>query len=102
MADIAIPETRSVPDGQKAVAVWLLVVCGAVFAMVVLGGVTRLTNSGLSIVDWRPITGVLPPLSDAGWREAFARYQESLGDQRLISQRHGVARYPQPPGHGAG
>ena len=75
MADIAISRTRAVVDGQRAVAVWLLVVCGAVFAMVVLGGVTRLTNSGLSIVDWRPITGVLPPLGDAGWREAFERYQ---------------------------
>ncbi|MCH8189708.1 MAG: COX15/CtaA family protein, partial [Proteobacteria bacterium] len=69
MADIAISRTRTAAEGQKAVAVWLLVVCGAVFAMVVLGGVTRLTNSGLSIVDWRPITGVLPPLGDAVWRE---------------------------------
>ena len=44
--------------------------------MVVLGGVTRLTGSGLSIVDWRPLTGVLPPLNDAAWAEAFARYQQ--------------------------
>ncbi len=76
MADIAIPQSRTASDANRAVAVWLLIVCAFVFAMVVLGGVTRLTNSGLSIVDWRPITGVLPPLSDAGWREAFARYQE--------------------------
>lgn len=75
MADIAITRSRPVVDGQKAIAVWLLVVCAAVFGMVVLGGVTRLTDSGLSIVDWRPITGVLPPLSDGAWREAFARYQ---------------------------
>lgn len=75
MADIAVSPTRVVTDSQKAVALWLLVVCAAVFAMVVLGGVTRLTDSGLSIVDWRPITGVLPPWSDGAWREAFARYQ---------------------------
>ena len=83
MADIAISRTRTAAEGQKAVAVWLLVVCGAVFAMVVLGGVTRLTNSGLSIVDWRPITGVLPPLGDAGWREAFARYREFPEYQKI-------------------
>lgn len=83
MADIAIPQTRAGADDQKAVAVWLLVVCGAVFAMVVLGGVTRLTDSGLSIVDWRPITGVLPPLGEAAWREAFARYQEFPEYQKI-------------------
>ena len=83
MADIAIPRATAAAGGQKAVALWLLVVCAAVFAMVVLGGVTRLTNSGLSIVDWRPITGVLPPLSDAGWREAFARYQEFPEYQKI-------------------
>lgn len=83
MADIAISRTRAAVDGQKAVAIWLLVVCGAVFAMVVLGGVTRLTDSGLSIVDWRPITGVLPPLGEGAWREAFARYQEFPEYQKI-------------------
>jgi cytochrome c oxidase assembly protein subunit 15 len=46
-----------------------------VFAMVVVGGVTRLTHSGLSIVEWQPIVGTLPPLSAAAWQEAFAKYQ---------------------------
>ncbi len=50
-------------------------VCGLIFAMVVLGGVTRLTDSGLSIVDWRPLMGVLPPLDDETWRTLFERYQ---------------------------
>ncbi len=54
---------------------WLVVVCALVFAMVVLGGVTRLTESGLSIVDWRPFMGVLPPLNEAAWREVFERYR---------------------------
>ncbi|HNP35462.1 MAG TPA: COX15/CtaA family protein [Woeseiaceae bacterium] len=62
---------------DKKVATWLLVCCGLVFAMIVLGGVTRLTGSGLSIVDWRPVTGVLPPLSDDKWQAEFAKYQQS-------------------------
>ncbi len=61
---------------DRAIAIWLLICCATVFAMVVLGGVTRLTGSGLSMVEWEPIMGVLPPLSDAEWRETFAQYQQ--------------------------
>jgi cytochrome c oxidase assembly protein subunit 15 len=75
MAEIAIARTAGTAD-QRVVAAWLLVVCAFVFAMVVLGGVTRLTGSGLSIVDWRPITGILPPLDQNAWAEAFARYRQ--------------------------
>lgn len=60
---------------DRAVAVWLLIVCAMVFLMVVIGGITRLTNSGLSMVDWRPIMGVLPPLGDAEWAAAFEAYK---------------------------
>lgn len=59
----------------RAVAAWLLVVALLVFAMVVLGGVTRLTESGLSMVDWRPLTGWLPPSGEGAWQAAFAEYQ---------------------------
>lgn len=59
------------------VARWLLICCALVFAMVVLGGVTRLTGSGLSMTDWRPVTGWLPPLSDAAWEAAFDGYRQS-------------------------
>ena len=62
---------------DKAVATWLLVCCGLVFAMVVLGGVTRLTGSGLSMAEWRPIMGALPPLSDAEWQRVFEIYQQT-------------------------
>lgn len=62
---------------DRAVAMWLLICCGLVFAMVVLGGVTRLTGSGLSIVDWRPLMGWLPPLSDIEWHRVFELYQQS-------------------------
>jgi cytochrome c oxidase assembly protein subunit 15 len=60
---------------QRPVALWLLACCALVFAMVVVGGVTRLTHSGLSITEWQPIVGTLPPLTDAQWQEAFGKYQ---------------------------
>jgi len=62
---------------NRTVAIWLLICCGLVFAMVVLGGVTRLTGSGLSMVDWRPLMGWLPPISDAAWQRVFELYQQS-------------------------
>ena len=63
------PETVS--GASIAVGRWLLI-CGAMVAvMVVLGGATRLTESGLSIVDWRPVTGILPPFSAADWQALF-------------------------------
>lgn len=64
------------PDHQKSIAIWLLVCCAAVFAMVILGGITRLTGSGLSMVKWEPVTGVLPPLSPTQWSEVFELYQQ--------------------------
>jgi len=59
----------------RRVAAWLFICCALVFAMVVVGGVTRLTHSGLSIVEWQPIIGTLPPLSQADWQETFGKYQ---------------------------
>ncbi len=63
--------------GNRRVAVWLLICCGLVFAMVVLGGVTRLTGSGLSMVDWRPVMGVVPPMSEEAWQNTFDLYRTS-------------------------
>jgi cytochrome c oxidase assembly protein subunit 15 len=68
---------------DRRVATWLLICCGLVFAMVVLGGVTRLTGSGLSMVDWRPIMGWLPPLSDGEWQRTFELYQQSPEFQKI-------------------
>ncbi len=59
-----------------AVRVWLLVVAALVFAMIVVGGATRLTDSGLSITEWQPIIGAIPPLNDAHWHEAFEKYKQ--------------------------
>ena len=62
---------------ERHIAYWLLICCVLVFAMVILGGVTRLTGSGLSMVEWKPVYGVLPPLSDSDWQALFAKYQQS-------------------------
>ncbi|MGO1119869.1 COX15/CtaA family protein [Rhodovibrionaceae bacterium A322] len=59
----------------KALAGWLLGVCGLIFAMAVIGAITRLTESGLSIMEWAPIKGALPPLSQAEWERVFALYK---------------------------
>ncbi len=69
--------------GHKPIAAWLLICCVAVFAMVVVGGVTRLTQSGLSMVDWQPIMGVVPPLTDDEWRQAFEDYQQFPEYQKI-------------------
>ena len=62
---------------RRIVAAWLFACAALVFAIVVVGGMTRLTRSGLSIVEWQPLIGVLPPLSQADWAELFARYRET-------------------------
>lgn len=69
----------------RPVGLWLLAVAAAVVVQVLLGGVTRLTDSGLSITEWKPILGVVPPTDDAGWAEAFAKYQQIPQFQRLKS-----------------
>lgn len=76
MASIALPlvETRARP---QAIASWLLGVAALVFLIVVVGGITRLTESGLSIVRWEPVSGIVPPLKAADWAAEFAAYQAS-------------------------
>jgi len=74
------------------VAAWLLVCCAMVFAMVVIGGVTRLTHSGLSIVEWQPIIGTLPPVNDAQWLETFDKYKLTP-EYRKVNQGMSVAEF---------
>jgi cytochrome c oxidase assembly protein subunit 15 len=69
-------------DGKRAVSHWLLVLCFMVFVMVVLGGLTRLTHSGLSMVEWQP-HHVLPPITAQEWGEAFEKYQQFPEYQKL-------------------
>jgi heme a synthase len=65
------------PSSDRAIAGWLIACCALVFAIIVVGGITRLTHSGLSITEWQPIVGTLPPLSDADWQLAFDKYRQT-------------------------
>lgn len=68
------PASRPRP---RAIAHWLLAVAFLVFLIVVIGGITRLTESGLSITEWAPVTGAIPPLNEADWLAEFAAYQQT-------------------------
>jgi heme a synthase len=61
---------------QKPIAIWLFVCCALVFAMVIVGGVTRLTGSGLSIVEWQPLIGTIPPLTQEDWELLLEKYRQ--------------------------
>ncbi len=73
--DALAVKPRHAAIATQAVARWLFLCCALVFAMVVVGGVTRLTHSGLSITEWQPIMGSVPPLTDTQWQETFGKYQ---------------------------
>ena len=62
---------------HKQISIWLFTTCGFIFAMAIIGAVTRLTGSGLSMVEWRPLIGALPPISEAEWQRVFALYQQT-------------------------
>ncbi len=68
---------------KRAVVTWLLVVCVSIFAIVVVGGITRLTHSGLSMVDWQPIMGAIPPMDRQEWQETFEAYKQYPEYQKI-------------------
>jgi cytochrome c oxidase assembly protein subunit 15 len=74
---------RARGQARHGAAAWLFCCCGLIFLMVVVGGITRLTQSGLSITEWQPLSGVVPPLSNAQWAAEFARYKE-IPQYRLV------------------
>ena len=71
-----MPANAAVPPKTGAVRLWLYCVAAMIFLTLVVGGATRLTESGLSITEWKPVTGVLPPLSDADWQAEFDKYRQ--------------------------
>lgn len=73
-----------IDSDRRRVVAWLLLCAALAFLIVVVGGVTRLTRSGLSIVEWQPLIGVLPPLSEAEWQALFAKYRETP-EYRLVN-----------------
>jgi heme a synthase len=68
-------EASAAPSHVRAIRLWLLAVAALLVAMVLVGGATRLTESGLSIVEWQPVAGTLPPLSAAQWQSEFSKYR---------------------------
>lgn len=66
------------PHVRRVVGIWLLVGCVMVFFQVILGGITRLTESGLSITQWKPINGIVPPLNEADWNQEFDLYKQKV------------------------
>jgi heme a synthase len=77
--DIALASHKNpLPNAARPEALirWLMVIALLVFAMVVVGGITRLTESGLSITEWKPVTGALPPLNDPAWASEFEKYKQ--------------------------
>jgi cytochrome c oxidase assembly protein subunit 15 len=78
-AGLVLPGERAAGRAGRstqAVRLWLFAVAALIFVMVIVGGATRLTESGLSITEWKPVTGVIPPLSEADWRAAFDGYKQ--------------------------
>ena len=83
-ADHAAARTRRARAPGWPVAVWLLVLTAMVVAMILVGGLTRLTDSGLSITEWRPVTGAIPPLSEADWLAEFEKYRQ-IPEYQLVN-----------------
>src|ERR1700730_12099699 len=70
---------------RRAIRLWLLTIAGLIIVGVIVGGATRLTQAGLSIVEWKPITGVVPPLSDAQWQAEFEKYR-GIPQYRILNR----------------
>lgn len=84
--------SRAGPRRARSVAVWLFVLAGMILVMVTLGGATRLTGSGLSIMEWAPIMGTLPPLSEAEWNRLYALYQQ-IPQYNLVNHGFGLVGF---------
>lgn len=94
---LALTPSRSAAaaPAERAIAFWLIACCAMIFAMVLIGGITRLTESGLSITEWQPVTGVVPPLTHAQWVAEFDRYKaipqyEAIHPEMTLAQFKGI------------
>ncbi len=79
-------------SSDRAITNWLLMVCALIILMVVFGGYVRLTRSGLSIVEWNPVSGVVPPIGEEAWQTEFAKYQQTPEYQK-VNQHFSLADY---------
>ncbi len=80
-----VAAARTTADAYAAVRAWLWTVAFLVLAMIVVGGATRLTGSGLSITEWRPFMGAIPPLTEAAWLAEFEKYR-AIPQYQLLNQ----------------
>src|ERR1700728_2449673 len=84
--------TASYRTPARAIRLWLYAVAALVLAMVLVGGATRLTESGLSITEWRPVMGVVPPLSESQWQDVLAKYQ-AIPQYRALNSGMSLANF---------
>lgn len=75
--------SSGIKDSSRAIAIWLFICAASVFAMALIGAITRLTESGLSIVEWAPVRGAIPPLNEADWMREFNLYRETPQYQKI-------------------
>jgi cytochrome c oxidase assembly protein subunit 15 len=90
--DAMAPAQRRSPDGLRAVRLWLAMTALLVVAIVLVGGATRLTDSGLSITEWKPVVGAVPPLSQADWQAEFMAYQHTP-QYKLLNEGMSLAEF---------
>ena len=83
IANLQRAEATSPVVANRAVTIWLWTVCLLIIGLTVFGGYVRLTRSGLSIVEWNVITGIIPPIGEAGWQAEFAKYQATPEFQKV-------------------
>jgi cytochrome c oxidase assembly protein subunit 15 len=79
-------------NGYRAVEIWLWCIAALVFTMIVVGGATRLTDSGLSITEWKPILGAIPPLNGADWQVAFEKYKQ-IPEYHIVNKGMGLEEF---------
>ena len=79
-------------ENRRRISLWLFAVCGLLVIMIVVGGLTRLTDSGLSITEWRPVTGAIPPLSLADWENEFEKYRR-IPEYRQVNAGMSLAEF---------
>ena len=63
-------------SNDRPVCIWLLLIVLLMFGTIMIGGITRMTDSGLSMVDWRPLMGIIPPTNEADWNKVFEMYKQ--------------------------
>ncbi len=95
-AEKAAPVTGVIDAGKRGarrgIRLWLIVLFALVFVMILVGGLTRLTDSGLSITEWKPVTGAMPPMSEAAWQVEFDKYRE-IPEYKLQNQGMSLAEF---------